>query len=376
MTEERLVSPRKIAVLHGKALGDFIVTLPALAAIKQTYPDTELTLLTLPWLKGFLSGRSSPIDRIILLPALSGLRDTPTGKGEAIRGNPDELESPELKRFFKTMQSETFDVALHMQGDGQFANPILRRLGAKLTAGIYSDSTGPLDRSIPYIHYQSEILRHLEVAGLIGAYTSDLAPLLKPTIEDDREVADLLESFGGAPFVVLHPGADDPRRRWPPVKFAALADFFTERNYQVVLTGAPKEKSLITEIIQYMQRTAIAQNALSLGALSALLAQASLVVGNDTGPLHLARAVGARTVGIIWVPNLLNWGPLFRENHRVAISWRLDCPKCGAKPVSPGTFLPASPKCDHPYSFVESVPISEVISLATDLLGNSQLNAS
>jgi ADP-heptose:LPS heptosyltransferase len=372
MTEERLVSPRKIAVLHAKALGDLIVTLPALTAIKQTYPEAELTLLTQGWIKEFLSGRQLPVDRIITLPSLSGLKDTPAGKGRSSNGSHEELDSPELKRFFKVAKAEAFDAALHMQGDGEFANPILRRLGAKLTAGARIASAEPLDRSIPYVRYQNEILRNLEVAGLIGVHADNLTPVLETTVQDAREIADILESFGGEPFIILHPGADDIRRRWPAVKFAAVADAFTERGYQVVLTGTPKEKPLITEIIQYMQRTALAQTSLSLGALAALLARASLVISNDTGPLHLARAVKTRTVGIIWMPNLLSWGPLSSKNHRVAVSWQLECPKCKAKLVSPSPHFQPSTKCDHPFSFVESVSISEVITHASDLLENAE----
>lgn len=372
MTEKRLVSPRKIAVLHAKALGDLIVTLPALAAIKQTYPDAELTLLTQSWIKKFLGDRPSPIDKIVLLPAMAGINDTASGKGGPQGGGQENLDTPELKRFFTAMRAEAFDAALHMQGNGQLANPIINRLGATLTAGMYSPPAKPLDRSIPYVHYQNEIVRNLETAGLIGAGTKDLSPLLESTVQDGREIADILESFGGEPFIVIHPGAEDLRRRWPPVKFAAVADAFTKRGYQVVLTGTPKEKPLITEIIQYMQRTAIAQTSLSLGALAALLARSSLVICNDTGPLYLARAVGARTVGIIWVPNVLNWEPLLRGRHLIAISWQLDCPRCGVKPVSPWPYLPVSARCDHPYSFVESVQISEVIALAGELLENAR----
>jgi ADP-heptose:LPS heptosyltransferase len=95
-----------------------------------------------------------------------------------------------------------------------------------------------------------------------------------------------------------------------------------------------------------------------------------LVVSNDTGPLHLARAVGARTVGIYWAPNVLNWGPLSRDRHRLGISWQLECPQCGIRPVSPWPFQPQKPDCSHPYSFVESVPVAEVVELAAELLSS------
>jgi len=113
---------------------------------------------------------------------------------------------------------------------------------------------------------------------------------------------------------------------------------------------------------------AISCTSLGLGGLAALLRKSSLVISNDTGPLHLARAVGARTIGIFWAPNLLNWGPLTRDGHRLAISWRLECPRCGITPVSPWPFQPVTERCDHAYSFVESVSVEEVARFAAELL--------
>lgn len=371
MTEERLVSPRKIAVLHAKALGDFMMTLPALTAIKQTYPQSHLILLTNPWLKEFLTGRPSPVDKLISIPPLPGVNDEGKSKVRLPSNTEKVLVSPEFEHFYDMMQAEKFDAILQMQGGGTHANTFVIRLGAKLTAGTCSSSEDLLDRSIPYLHYRSDVLRNLEIAGLIGVSSTDFEPHIETTVKDNREAADVIESFGGKPYIVLHPGAEDIRLRWPPVKFAAVADSFSERGYQVIMTGLPKEKPLITEIIQYMQRAALAQTSLSIGGLAALLAHASVVISNDTGPLHLARAVGTRTVGIFWMPNLINRGPTTSKGHRVAVSWSLECPTCRTKPVSPWPFLPVTDSCNHPHSFVESVSISEVIGLAHELLNGS-----
>jgi ADP-heptose:LPS heptosyltransferase len=120
--------------------------------------------------------------------------------------------------------------------------------------------------------------------------------------------------------------------------------------------------------MQAMKHSAVPCTSLGLGGLAALLKKSALVISNDTGPLHLARAVGAATVGIYWGPNVLNWGPLSRNRHRLAISWQIECPGCGVAPVHPWPFQPVTAACDHPYSFVESVTVAEVLALASDLL--------
>jgi ADP-heptose:LPS heptosyltransferase len=362
-------SPRKIAVLHAKAVGDFIVILPALDAIKRTYPDAELILLAKPWVKEFFSGRPSPVDRVVSIPPLAGVNDPVESKGRVPLTGSDAYPV-EVELFCQAMQGEKLDVVIHMQGDGKSVNPFINKFAARVTAGMCNPPAESLDRSIPYVHYQSEVLRNLEVAALVGAHTTSTGfePRIEVTESDEQEAEPVRQTIKGKPYIVIHPGADDIRRVWPATKFAEAADCLIEKGYEVVVTGTPKEEERVANVIRAMSRPAIPCTRLGLGGLAALLQQSALVISNDTGPLHLARAVGARTVGIYWAPNVLNWGPLSRDWHRVAIGWQLECPECGIRPVSPWPFQPQTPDCSHPYSFVESVPVAEVLALATALL--------
>lgn len=369
-TSPLLSAPGKIAVLHAKALGDFIVTLPALAAIKETYPHTELVLLAKPWVREFLVARPSPVDRVI--PVLPGIIGVSGGSEVEVKGRDCNtapgVDPAEAELFYAAMQAEKFAAVVHMQGDGKTANPFIKKLGAGLTVGIRNPPAEIIDRFIPYVHYQSEVLRHLEIAALVGARTTRLEPRIAVTKADEQEIAPVEAIVKGRPYAVLHAGADDSRRVWPAVKFAAVADSLVERGYEVILTGTPKEEEIITNVMRAMNHAAVPCTSLALGGLAALLRKSALVVSNDTGPLHLARAVGAHTVGIFWAPNVLNWGPLSRSHHRLAISWQLECPQCRIKPVSPWPFQPVTAGCDHSYSFVESVTVAEVLELAGELL--------
>jgi ADP-heptose:LPS heptosyltransferase len=362
-----LAAPRKIAVLQAKALGDFIVTLPALQAIKETYPQAELVLLAKPWVKNFLEARPSPVDRVICVPVLPGVRDDVETKGRQAPAGPDS-DSENVRLFCQSMCAEKFDAIIHMQGDGRSVNPFIRRLGARLTAGMRSHAAERIDRFIPYVHYQNEVLRNLEIAALIGASSDRLEPRIEVTEADEQEITPMREIFDDRPYIVIHPGADDFRRIWPWTRFAEVTRNLLDAGYRVVLTGTPKEKELIAGIREASSRAAIACTSLGLGGLAALLKNSVLMISNDTGPLHLARAVGVSTVGIFWAPNVLNWGPLNRNRHRLAISWEIECPGCAVKPVSPWPFQPATAACDHPYSFVESVSTEEVLELASELL--------
>ena len=101
-------------------------------------------------------------------------------------------------------------------------------------------------------------------------------------------------------------------------------------------------------------------------ALTALLARAVLVIANDTGPAHLARAVGTPTVTIYWGPNLITAGSLYRKQDRVALSWQMHCPLCGCDFGHPYPY--AGPDCGHHLSLLDAVPVEEVLQAATELL--------
>ena len=368
--------PGKIAVLHAKALGDLLVILPALGAIKETYPNAELILLARPWVKEFLSARPSAVDRVIDVPVFPGVNDDDAA---ATKGRVDWIDAADdsaaIQQFYKAMRAEKFAVLIHLQGDGKAVNPFINRLGAGLTVGLRNEGAEPIDRFIPYVHYQSEILRNLEVVALVGACTTRLEPQVEVTKIDEQETAPIRETIKRKPYVIVHAGADDVRRVWPASKFAKVADGLIDKGYQVVLTGTPKEQEIVTTVMRAMDRAAIPCTSLGLGGLAALLGKSSLVISNDTGPLHLARAVGAPTIGIFWAPNVLNWGPLTRNRHRLAISWRLECPNCGITPVSPWPFQPMTERCDHACSFVESVSVEEVCNFAAELLLPQQSTA-
>jgi ADP-heptose:LPS heptosyltransferase len=349
---------KKIAILRANALGDFIVTLPAIQAIGRTYPEAEIVLLGKPWHQHFLIPGRSPVDRVIVVPVMKGIRDE--------INECENLEEQEM--FFDKMQKEHFDIAIHFQGNGISANPFINRLNAGMTAGIACESAESIDKSIPFYYYQSEVLRYLEVARLIDAKTDDWEPSMNVLSGDQEEIKGLLSFLDNKPFVVLHPFVLDIRRTWPVENYAPLADWLKEKNIEVVFTGSKDDCKGVEEIISMMNHKAInASGLLSLGGLAAILMQATLVIAADTGPLHLARAVNTPTVGIYWAPNLINWGPLSRSIHRPVISWNMACPFCGIIPNHPYPFLPQN-NCTHNVSFVRDITVGAVKEAVEELL--------
>jgi len=341
---------RKMAVLRANGLGDFVFAIPALTALRAAYPAAEIVYLGAQWHPSLLDGRPGPVDRVVVVPPAHGVTEP-----GAYQDDPAVLEP-----FFAEMAAEEFDLALQMHGGGQNSNPFLLRLGARVTAGLKAPTAPPLDRWVPYNYFQHEVLRYLEVVALVGATEADLEPRLAVT-PDDLAAAREFCPETPRPLAVLHPGAGDTGRRWPPAKFAAVGDALAAAGARVAVIGTAPEGGLAAAVCGTMRHPA--QNLcgrLTMSALVGLLARAAVVVSNDSGPLHLAGACGAATVGIYWAYNLVTAGPLTTAHHRSVTSWQLTCPICGADR--------ATGRCPHQPSFVADVPVAEVTAAALDLL--------
>ncbi|MCC7447664.1 MAG: glycosyltransferase family 9 protein [Anaerolineae bacterium] len=349
---------KKIAVLRALALGDYMVALPALDALRAAYPHAEIVLLGTPLIQSIVANHPSPVNRVVVVPISNGVR-VENGTPE----NPQELEA-----FFGQMQAEQFDIAIQLHGGGKHTNPFVKRLGAKLTVGLKTPEAPPLDRWVQYAIYQPEVLRLLEVMSLVGAHTCQLDPALTVT-EADRAAAQPFIDQLTKPYVVVHPGASDIRRRWPADCFGMVADVLTrEKDVQIVITGTDSERDVVDRMIESMRTQPVDLcGKLSFGALVGLLEQAKAVITNDTGPNHVARAVGTPTVGIYWGPNLINWGPLSRAKNRVILSWTVKCPLCGF--VCPTDYpFNRHNDCDHLTSFVADANPEAVLDAARELV--------
>ncbi|WP_347109132.1 glycosyltransferase family 9 protein [Paenarthrobacter sp. S56] len=232
---EKYPQVERIAVLRGGGLGDLIYTYPALSALKAAYPGAHVTLLGTPIHKALAASTEGPVDDVVILPFAKGVRD-----GD---------EDPEaLAAFLKDMQARKFDLAIQMHGGGRYSNPFLLKLGARHTVGTRTPDAEHLERNLDYIYYQNEPDRWFETVGLAGAPTI-IPPLLRPKAEYVEAVAGLKDPQRSS-VVVIHPGATDPRRRWPASCFADAAAGLAAEGAQVLVVGDNSEKALAQEVAE------------------------------------------------------------------------------------------------------------------------------
>ncbi|NLG73945.1 MAG: glycosyltransferase family 9 protein [Chloroflexi bacterium] len=334
---------RSVAVLAGAGIGEFLSVLPALQSLRSAYPQVEMTLLGTHWQAGFLAGRPSPIDRVLVVRE----DEKPAAWQQPDRDDP--------------LSGERFDLALQFCDTDEQAVDVLQRLHARLSAGVLSPLAPQLDRWVPYDEYQPDVMRYLEVVSLLGVETGAVKARLSLVQRDFDELEPYLSV--DERYAVLVPGTQDPRRRWPVDKFSAVARALTWAGLKVVLAGEEKDQALSRAVLHQTAFDALdLTGRLSLGGLAALMRRASVVIACDSWPLQLARAVDAPTVGIYWCANLLKTGPPTRLHNRVLVSWRLNCPVCGLNVNQSG--------CEHQASFMDEVSRDEVLAAALELSGS------
>jgi ADP-heptose:LPS heptosyltransferase len=339
-----LAAVRDVVVFRALMLGDLLCATPALRALRAALPaGARLALCGLPW-AAELARRLPGVDEFIPFPGHPALPERQPGAGE-------------FEAFVDAMRARRFDLALQMHGSGQVVNRIVAAFGARSSAGFATAGAPPLALSVPWPTSGTEIERCLALTDALGAPRRGLQ-LDLPVREDDRAAARALLAAAGVHgrYAIVHPGAQLPSRRWPVERFAAVADALAARGLAVVVTGSAGEAALARALCAQAARPPIdLAGRTELGTLAALVADAALLVCNDTGLSHVAAAVGTPSVVVASGSEVARWAPLDRQRHRVL--WAdLPCRPC------------AHATCPTAHECAAAILPAAVVAAALDLL--------
>lgn len=300
--------PRSIALVRLRTgLGDLLCSVPALRALRGRLPNAHIALITFPEMAPVVARQRAYVDELLAFPGWPGIPERPVDRG-AVPG------------FLARCAERSFDLAVQMYGARPAANLVTEALGARRTAGFFTPGAwAPPAGSafLPYPERLHEIDRHLALMGLLGAASTDRRLEFPLTGEDVAEAALIRERHGVDPgYVLVHPGATSASRRWPPERFAAVADALAAQGVPVAVTGVRGEEALTRSVLGAMRAPAADLcGATSLGGFAALLSEARLLVGSDTGTAHLAAAMGVPAVVVFLSGDPVRWS---HAGHRVA----------------------------------------------------------
>jgi ADP-heptose:LPS heptosyltransferase len=154
-------------------------------------------------------------------------------------------------------------------------------------------------------------------------------------------------------------------------RLAVVGSELARKGPRLAVVGTAADQPLAERLLATLEGDAAdLTGRLGLGGLAGLLERATLLVGNDSGPRHLAAAVGTATVAVYWCISLGGYGPLYRVRHRAPTAWRLHCPVCGANGLQQDC------RSSHHASLVADVTTDEVLAEALDLLSTETARGS
>ena len=298
-----------VIVFRTLHLGDMLCAVPALRALRASLPKAVITLVGLPWARQFARRFQHYIDDFVAFPGHPLLPE-------------QEVRHEELAPFYTGLCGRQATLALQMHDNGAPGNEIVAGFGARVMAGYCSGKAVATEHTIlyPYPEVGAEPDRLLRLVERLGAGAAG-DHLEFPLAQEDRkelEASGIAAGLEPGNYICIHPGARRHDRRWPPQRFAEVADCLAaEFGVGVVLTGSAEEAGLASEVAGHMRARAVhAAAPLSIGAMAALLTNARLLVCNDTGVSHIAAGLRLKSVVIFSRADIARWAPLDRDKHR------------------------------------------------------------
>jgi heptosyltransferase-2 len=306
------MSFQKILIRCPNWVGDSILAVPAMKALRSRFPDSELTLLARPWVAGLFT--SAPfLDRVWSEPKARGVR--------------------QWTRLTREIRARRFDLAILFPNSFEsaltiFLGGIPQRLGYSTDGRgfLLTEAVMPAAKARHQVHY------YLDLVKALSAGVDRPSIEISATAEEKSEARKLLAAEGiaeGTPFLVLNPGAAyGSAKRWGEDRFAEVGKrLAAEFGLTAVIVGSESERRLAQDIHDRMdRRAAVLSGKTTLETLLGVLSQASLMITNDSGPMHIAAALGTPTIAIFGSTDEQVTGP-FGARARI-VKHPVECSPC------------------------------------------------
>jgi heptosyltransferase-2 len=335
MSEHAQHKPAKqLLVVMPTWLGDCVMAGPTLRALQQLYPQAHITALVRANVRPLIEAMPW-VDRIL------SIRPSRSGRSDIRRKGP--------VRLARRLARSEFDTAVVLPNSFRSAL-VVTMAGVPRRIGYNRDGRGFLltDRLMPrknttgYMPVPA-LDYYLGIARYLGADNPDPEMALFTRATDDKAADELLGNAGFDPdgdsrLILLNPGAQKPGKRWSDKYFAALADRCSKSlGATVALTGAPTEREILNEVIAAANEPIIdlPAHGLNLTLLKSVVRRCSVVVTNDTGPRHIAAAMGTPVV-TLFGPTEPGWTEIgFADERQIVADGVCSvCSKPGQKNIS------------------------------------------
>lgn len=316
----------RVLLIRPDHLGDLLLTVPAIRGLKHASPDLALHALVGAWGK-------QAIDR---LPELSQIE---TLEFPAFTRQPKSGAFAPYQLAWetaKTLRKTGYDAAIILRPDHWWGAMLAYLAGIPRIIGFDLPDIRPfLTDTVPFTH-QHSIEMSLALASVVAGKFLDpsVAQMHYPLSEDDHAQVDklLLELSvpKNQPIVCIHPGSGTQTKQWDTSRWAHVGDVLAEKlGAFIIFTGSPSEAELCRATAQNMTAPhGIAAGRTSLNVLAAILARASVVLGPDSGPIHLASSVQAPTVALFGPADTVEFSTWGDKTRHAVLTSDIACLGC------------------------------------------------
>ena len=319
---------RNILVVKLDHIGDCIIAFPAVRRLQRYFPQARITVLTSRASKSVWAMEPSVAETIEFdfFHARSAL-------GEIA------LSEADWAKLRERLVPEHFDLAIDLRKHPE-TRDVLRHTGARYLAGFdHRNLFAWLDVALHWggdqayarkrQHTADDLINLVDAVG--AACEDDRRVIAAPSSPLPAPIQRKLQGLGGCPLICVHPAAGNAMKQWPAEYFATVIDRLIEAyGAHIVLIGAPGEEAIadaLTARLRYSDAVTSLIGKLPLADLPGLLAHASLFLGNDSGPKHIAAGLGVPTVGVhSGTVDVREWGPI--GVNAVAVAREMVCSPC------------------------------------------------
>jgi heptosyltransferase-1 len=357
----------KILIVKLSAIGDVIHTLPALTALRRRYPTARIDWLVEDAAADLVQGHAS-LSQALVWRRKEFVRLLETGR------------LPSATKLFLSLllqlRETRYDLIIDFQALLKSSLWIFLARGRR-KAGFgqgmeHSENTHLfLNERIPAVSMEIHALdRGLRLLQSLGIPESQVVYDIPIGEEDEKAAKQLLVESGvrlDQPLVAINPVAKWPTKLWAAKRFSELAERLLEKGYQVVFTGSKEDRSLIDEMAGTLGSSVIRLDGqTSLKVLAAVYRAANVVVSTDTGPMHLAAAVGTPVVALFGPTAPRRTGP-YGEGH-VVLRAGVSCSPCFSKSCKVTEL--------EPMACMNRIPVEQVVEAVARMVAERKQRAS
>jgi len=338
---------KRILVVRTDRLGDVLLSTPVIKALRDNYPHAYIAMMVSPHCKDVVEGNPC-LDEVIIYDK--------DGKHSSWRRS---------FKFARNLKKRMFELALILHPTNRvhlvtFIAAIPRRVGYDHKLGfLLTDKV----KHLKQLGQKHELEYNLDLLRYLGIEPQDKNPFMPIRADSERWAGEILEQEGlckNDKLLALHPGASCPSKIWPYQRFAEAADRLVKNyGFKVVILAGPKDVALAEGLLREIKSEAInLAGKTSVSQLASVLKRCRLFISNDSGPVHLASAVGTPVISIFGRAqeglSPKRWGPLGLKD--IILHKKVGCIECLAH------------NCVKNFACLKAITVDDVVAAADAIL--------